>query len=59
MKTRKTQCEAVNRMEDNTMSNIKRTKRQTMIYKILHRKIKKEHVEPTINHGWTIVHWTG
>ena len=35
------------------------TKRQTMIYKILHRKLKNEHIEPTINHGWTNVHWTG
>jgi hypothetical protein len=34
--------EAVNQRTDKTMTKIKRTKRQTMIYKTHHRKLKIE-----------------
>ena len=40
---------------DNTMAKRKRTKGQTTIYKILHRKLKIEQHEPIKNQGWTHV----
>jgi len=42
----KGQSEAVIRRTDNIMTKRKGTKRQTMIYKTLHRKIKIEQHEP-------------
>ena len=42
----KGQSEAVNRRTDNIMTKRKGTKRQTMIYITLHRKIKIEQHEP-------------
>jgi len=34
-------------------------KRQTMIYKTLHRKLKIEQHEPSKSRGWAQVHWKG
>ena len=45
-----TKSEAVNRRRpDNTMIQRKRTKWLTMMYKTLHRQVKVEQHEPTIN----------
>jgi hypothetical protein len=45
--------EAINRRTENTMTKKKRTKRNTTIYKTLHRKLKIEQHEPHYNsNGW-------
>jgi hypothetical protein len=41
--------EAINRRTENTMTKKKRTKRNTTIYKTLHRKLKIEQHEPHYN----------
>jgi hypothetical protein len=47
MAKRRTDNTMAKRRTDNTMGKRKRTKRQTTIYKALHRKLKIEQYEPS------------
>ena len=51
LKISKGQSESVDRRTDNTMVKRTRTKGQTTIYKILHRKLKIEQHEPYLIPG--------
>ena len=50
-KTPKGQSKTVNRRTDNAVADIKRTRKQTTIYKTLHIKLKIERHEPDQNRG--------
>jgi hypothetical protein len=51
LKISKMYSKAVNGRIDNTMTNKKWTKGQTIIYKAIHRKLKIEQQEPQYNWG--------